>query len=85
VCSSDLKFGQKRGVASFGTNPTISDDPSPKFEVHIFDFDENIYEEILTVIFKEKIRDELKFDDLTELKNQIKKDMDFAKNWVCDR
>ncbi|MBN3860400.1 bifunctional riboflavin kinase/FAD synthetase [Neisseriaceae bacterium PsAf] len=79
------KFGQKRGVASFGTNPTISDDPSPKFEVHIFDFDENIYEEILTVIFKEKIRDELKFDDLTELKNQIKKDMDFAKNWVCDR
>ncbi|QRN41196.1 MAG: bifunctional riboflavin kinase/FAD synthetase [Neisseriaceae bacterium] len=74
-------FGQKKGVASFGTNPTISNDPAPKLEVHIFDFNEDIYGQILTVIFKEKIRDELKFDNLTELKNQIGKDIYFAKNW----
>ena len=71
--------GKYRGVASFGTNPTVDDDPTPKFEVHLLDFDGDLYGQELTVTFKAKIRDEIKFDNLQALKECIHQDMHFAK------
>ncbi|MFH4354142.1 MAG: bifunctional riboflavin kinase/FAD synthetase [Neisseriaceae bacterium] len=81
VVEVEGKFGQRRGVASFGTNPTISDDPSLKFEVHLLDFNDDLYGQTLKITFKAKIRDELKFANLEQLKKQLTKDIQAAKTW----
>jgi len=61
------------GMSNIGIRPTINDN---KFavEVNIFDFDQEIYDECLTVYFVERLRDEIKFDSLEALKAQIKAD-----------
>ncbi|MFQ5548113.1 MAG: bifunctional riboflavin kinase/FAD synthetase [Woeseia sp.] len=58
------------GVASLGTRPTV-DGTKPLLEVHIFDFDEDIYDEHIHVEFVEKLRDEEKFADLDALTEQM--------------
>jgi len=55
------------GVANIGIRPTV-DGKEPLLEVHIFDFEGDIYGELLTVEFKRKIRDERTFDGLEALK-----------------
>ena len=61
------------GVASLGTRPTVNG-TKPLLEVHIFDFDEDIYGRELHVDFIHKIRDELKFDDLDALIDRMNDD-----------
>ena len=61
------------GVASLGTRPTVNG-TKPLLEVHIFDFDQDIYGQEIRVDFIEKLRDEEKFDDLDALIEQMKKD-----------
>ena len=58
------------GVASVGTRPTI-DGIEPVLEVHIFDFERNIYGAYIQVEFVEKLRDEVKFPDLDSLTQQM--------------
>lgn len=77
-------FGEKRGVASFGLNPTVSNTQSQKLEVHIFDFSGSLYGERITVCFEHKLRDELKFKNWDALKEQIWADMRSARIWVKD-
>jgi riboflavin kinase/FMN adenylyltransferase len=60
------------GVANLGLRPTVDRDRS--FEVHLFDFDAEIYGETLRVGFVERIRGVVKFPDLDALKAQIGKD-----------
>ena len=50
------------------------------FEVHIFEFSEDIYWEDIEIIIIEKIRDNISFENLEKLKNQIKNDIKFIKN-----
>ena len=45
-------------------------------EVFIFDFNKEIYGEYATVIFKQKCREEKKFESFDELKKQIKNDVE---------
>lgn len=63
------------GVANIGYKPTVAKNLEPSLEVHLFDFDRDIYGEILSVSFVKKIRDEKKFSDLDELKQQIVEDV----------
>lgn len=73
-----LADGQKlSGVANLGTRPTV-DGKENRLEVHIFDFDQDIYGQKLVVGFVQKIRDELKFDSFDDLKEQIYKDAERA-------
>jgi riboflavin kinase/FMN adenylyltransferase len=58
------------GVASLGTRPTI-DGTEPLLEVHIFDFDRDIYGEYIHVEFIAKLRDEIKFPDLESMTAQM--------------
>lgn len=81
IASAVGKFGNLKAVASFGYNPTISINQQQKLEVHILNFNDNLYGELLTVNFKHKIRDEIKFNSLEELKEQIKKDIHTTKIW----
>lgn len=50
------------------------------FEAHIFDFNSQIYWEVIDIYVLYKIRENKKFDSFEELKNQISKDVEFAKN-----
>ena len=63
------------GVANIGYSPTF-DDKKFSVEVHIIDFNKNIYGQEIRVNFIEHIRDEIKFTDISELSDQIKKDIE---------
>lgn len=70
-------LGKKHmGIANFGSNPTVTDDYQKLLEVHIIDFNQDIYGELVKVSFLVKIRNEKKFQSLTELKAQIEKDIE---------
>ncbi len=69
--------GQRfRGVANVGTRPTIGDLSKAILEVHVFDFDGDLYGKHLQVLFRHKLRDEKKFSSLDELKDNIARDFD---------
>lgn len=67
-----------KGVANIGYSPTFENHEFT-VEVHIFDFDEDIYGEKIRVNFVKRIRDELKFSNIPELIDQIKKDSTVAR------
>ena len=62
------------GVASLGVRPTVNEVPEPLLEVHLFDFDGDLYGRRMAVEFVAKLRDEQKFDDLDALTLQMAKD-----------
>jgi len=55
------------GMMSIGVNPTVSTNGTRTIEVNIFDFSNDIYEENIRIFFKQKIRDEKKFESLEAL------------------
>lgn len=67
-----------KGVANYGRKPTLGDF-QPLLEVHVFDFDADIYGKVAKVSFIELLREERKFDGLESLKQQIALDCDRAR------
>ena len=63
------------GVANVGTRPTVDGGSKVILETYLFDFDKEIYGRYVEVHFHRKIRDELRFHSLEELKAQILKDV----------
>lgn len=74
------------GVLNFGLKPTINDSKfiEPICEVHILDFDNNIYNKKIKVEFIKKIRDEKKFDSIDDLKKQIILDVQNTRQIISD-
>jgi len=70
---STAEHGWIDGIANLGKRPTV-DGIEKRLEVHLFDFDDDIYGEHVCISFHRKIRDEQKFDSFDELKRQIVKD-----------
>lgn len=66
------------GMMNIGTNPTVNG-TNQSIEVHLFDFDQDIYGETLRVEFLDYLRDEHKFDTLALLTAQLEKDKAKAK------
>ena len=67
------------GITNVGTNPTVDQKDNIKIETYIFDFASiDIYGKPIRVKFLEFVRDEVKFDDIEMLKNQIAKDKDYV-------
>jgi len=66
------------GVANVGKRPTVNGHDL-QLEVHLFDFDQEIYGKKVCVEFKQKLRDEKRFDSFDDLKQQIIKDSQQAK------
>jgi riboflavin kinase/FMN adenylyltransferase len=64
------------GVASLGVRPTIGRDLRPVLEVHLLDFDREIYGTHLHVDFLHKFRDEEKYADVEMLRRQIVRDVE---------
>ncbi|MCE1176112.1 MAG: bifunctional riboflavin kinase/FAD synthetase [Burkholderiales bacterium] len=64
-----------QGAASIGVRPSVKTNGQCWCEVHLFDFNQEIYGQIACVTLHQKIRDEAKFDDFDELLNAIQNDM----------
>ena len=67
------------GVANLGHRPTVAESDALSFEVHLFDFDVDLYGQLVEVVFVQHLRDEKKFSGLDELQAQIGKDSDEAR------
>jgi len=63
-----------KGMMNIGLRPTMDDGKKISIEVHIIDFNEDIYHESLKIDFLRKIRDEQKFNNVEELIEQLQKD-----------
>ena len=74
-CCDDQHY---HGIANIGIRPTIQGKKAI-LEVNLFDFSGDIYGQYLDVTFVRKLRDEKKFDSLTDLKQQIAQDVCTAK------
>lgn len=72
------------GVANLGKRPTVGG-LKTLLEVHLFDFNREIYGQRVCVEFIEKIRDEQKFDSFDALKEQIGRDTEKARDIMKDR
>jgi riboflavin kinase/FMN adenylyltransferase len=69
ICFEGEKYS---GMMSIGVNPTVNKDPDLRtIEVNIFNFDRNIYGSKIRVIFRFRLRDEMRFDSISELVDQI--------------
>ena len=81
-CVEVVYSGKKYfGISNFGVRPTV-DGSKLLLETHIFNFDEEIYGNELTVRFLTFIRSEQKFGNFDLLTEQIKKDIETAKDYL---
>lgn len=69
-------------VINIGLRPTFGENVAPRTEVHIFDFNSDIYDQKMTVRFMHFIRNEKKFNGIDELKSQILKDCEAARRML---
>lgn len=83
VYAVEIMVGEQTlsGVANVGTRPTIGDLVKAILEVHILDFSGNIYGRNVRVVFRQKIRDEQKFESLDVLKAQIYRDIEAGRTY----
>lgn len=66
------------GLTNLGYNPTFEQHPF-SIETYIYDFSEDIYGKEISIIFKKKIRNEIKFENLEALISRIKSDIAFIR------
>jgi riboflavin kinase/FMN adenylyltransferase len=71
----------RRSITNVGVRPTFEKEAEPSIESYIFDFDGDLYGDVLRVRFLHRIRDERKFSGIEELKAQIQKDTLRALNY----
>lgn len=71
----------RRSITNIGVRPTFETQAEPSIETYLFDFDSDLYGDVLRVRFLHRIRDERKFNGIEELKAQIEKDTRTALNY----
>lgn len=76
-----VKLNNLPAVANLGNRPTLEGIPKLKLEVHVFDFNGDLYDQHVHVQFFHKLRDEQKFAGLDALKAQIALDALQAKQY----
>jgi riboflavin kinase / FMN adenylyltransferase len=71
----------RKSITNIGVRPTFEDTTDPSIETYVFDFDDDLYGDVLRVRFLHRIRDERKFSGIDELKRQIERDTNHARNY----
>jgi riboflavin kinase / FMN adenylyltransferase len=71
----------RKSITNIGVRPTFENTTEPSIETYVFDFDGDLYGDVLRVRFLYWIRDERKFSGIDELKAQIQKDSARARNY----
>ena len=82
LCHFDGK--KYMGVTNIGVRPTVEDSNHKNVETYIIDFNGDCYGKSIKVEFISRIRDEMKFDSIEALKNQILKDIEETKRIFYD-
>ena len=72
VITPDSK--RHKAMLNIGTRPTVSNSMSKSIEVHILDFEGQLYGEEIEILFAQRIRGEMKFDGVEDLKNALAQD-----------
>ena len=67
------------GIANIGNRPTLEGDDRFLLEVHLFDYDRDVYGRHVEVDFVERIREERKFESFDALREQIQRDVQRAR------
>ena len=84
VVEVEIENVKYKAVANVGNRPTIVENQIfPNVEAFIFDFNRDVYGKAISILFKHKLRDELKFPSLEKLVEQIGKDVENAKQWFA--
>ncbi|MED1471795.1 riboflavin kinase [Bacillus salipaludis] len=73
-----LKGKEYRGIMNIGVKPTFGSTLTKTIEVHLLDFSDEIYGDIIECQILFKIREEQRFSSIDYLKQQIKKDIQYA-------
>ena len=83
VFACEVKLGRRilKAAANFGYRPTVDEKATLLLEVHILDFNEDVYGQLIEVMFRKKIRNELKFDGVDALKTQIGIDVEDVRKY----
>jgi riboflavin kinase/FMN adenylyltransferase len=71
------------GAANIGPNPTFGES-ARKIEVHLIGFDGDLYGKTITIDFIERLRDTLKFNDVAELTEQMRRDVEQARQLLAN-
>ncbi|OAM52389.1 riboflavin biosynthesis protein RibF [Methylovorus sp. MM2] len=79
-----VKLDGLAGVANLGVRPTVAGIPKLMLEVHLFDFDGDLYDRHVHVQFLKKIREEMKFPNFDALKQQIAFDSIAARTYFSN-
>ena len=69
----------RKGMMNIGNRPTVHDNVERAIEVHILDFDGELYENNIEIFFEKFMRPERKMNGLDELKSQLSKDEAMAR------
>jgi riboflavin kinase/FMN adenylyltransferase len=77
--------GKFQGAANVGVRPTVGDLLKPILEVHLLDFDRDIYGKRINVEFLHKVRDEQKFTTMDNLVTYIQQDVKKIKQWFAEK
>ena len=83
VIEAEVDGKRYGGAANLGYNPTFGD-ADLSLEAHLFDFDRDIYGNLITIWFIDRLRDERRFSGPDELALQIAKDVDSAKKVLAE-
>ncbi|MBP5551455.1 MAG: riboflavin biosynthesis protein RibF [Bacilli bacterium] len=75
-CNAIIDHEKHKAICNIGLNPTVGLNNTRTLEVHILDFDQDLYGKFMLVEFEEFIRDEIKFNSVEELRAQILKDIE---------
>lgn len=68
------------GMLNIGNRPTVSTDSNTSIEVHLFELEKEIYGKEITLSLIDRIREEVEFDSIEELVQQLKKDKEISKS-----
>ena len=77
ACWAEVRGAKHKAAVNIGTNPTFTpENQTMHVEAYLLDFDQEIYDEIMTLDFVSRLRDELKYDSVHALVEQIRKDVE---------
>lgn len=81
----ECQLGGKKlsGIMNIGFRPTFENENRLVIEVHLYNFDENVYGREIEIIFIKRIRDEKKFNSKEELIKQIKADKEEGRKLIA--
>jgi riboflavin kinase / FMN adenylyltransferase len=80
-----LPIGTLAGAASLGVRPTVASAGRPTLEIHLLDFERDIYGAHVRIEFLERLREERKYADLKALARQIALDVEHTRAWFESR